>query len=314
MPVNVFFAAGADLWPDYREPLERAFAEAGLDVVMSDSAPDPAAVDYIVFAPGGIIADFTPYARCKAVLNLWAGVERITGNPTLTQPLCRMVDPAMTESMVEWVTAHVLRLHLGIDAHILGQDGGWRHDPARTVKIARERPATILGFGELGQACGRALMALGFPVTGWSRRPTSLAGARCLAGAETLDAALTGAEVAVLLLPFTPETENILNARTLALLAPGAFVINPGRGPLIDDDALLAALDSGQVAQATLDVFRQEPLPKDHPYWAHPRVTVTPHIAATTRPVTAARVVAENIRRGEAGEPFLHLVDRARGY
>ncbi|MBU2361148.1 MAG: glyoxylate/hydroxypyruvate reductase A, partial [Alphaproteobacteria bacterium] len=112
----------------------------------------------------------------------------------------------------------------------------------------------------------------------------------------------------------TPATENILNADTLAVLAPGAFIVNPGRGPLIDDDALLAALDSGAVAAATLDVFRTEPLPQAHPFWAHPRVTVTPHIASTTRPDTAAQVIAANIARGERGEPFLHLVDRSAGY
>jgi glyoxylate/hydroxypyruvate reductase len=94
----------------------------------------------------------------------------------------------------------------------------------------------------------------------------------------------------------------------------GAVILNPGRGPLIDDDALLAALDAGHIGHATLDVFRVEPLPPDHLYWSHPRVTVTPHIAADTRAITASRVIAENIRRGEAGEPFLHLVDRKRGY
>jgi glyoxylate/hydroxypyruvate reductase A len=118
----------------------------------------------------------------------------------------------------------------------------------------------------------------------------------------------------VLLLPQTPATDSILNARTLALLERWAFVINPGRGPLIDDAALLAALDSGQVGAATLDVFSKEPLPVDDPYWSHPRVTVTPHIASTTRPDTAAQVIADNIRRCEAGQPFLHLVDRTAGY
>ena len=115
-------------------------------------------------------------------------------------------------------------------------------------------------------------------------------------------------------MPDTPATENTLNARTLALLPRGAFVINPGRGPLIDDSALLSALDTGQVAHATLDVFRIEPLPEAHPFWTHPGVTVTPHIASETRPGTASEVVAENIRRNEAGEPLLHLVDRSAGY
>ena len=118
----------------------------------------------------------------------------------------------------------------------------------------------------------------------------------------------------VLLLPDTSATKNTLNANTLSLLAPGAVILNPGRGPLIDDNALLSALDSGQVGHATLDAFRVEPLPTDHPYWYHPRVTVTPHIASATRPETAAKVIVENIRRGQMGEPFLHMVDRKAGY
>jgi glyoxylate/hydroxypyruvate reductase A len=118
----------------------------------------------------------------------------------------------------------------------------------------------------------------------------------------------------VLLLPDTPATQNILNAETLAQMPKGAFIINPGRGPLIDDDALMATLDQGQIAHATLDVFRVEPLPADHPFWAHPKITVTPHIAAETRAITASQVIVENMRRGEAGEPFINLVDRAVGY
>src|SRR5690606_35526617 len=126
--------------------------------------------------------------------------------------------------------------------------------------------------------------------------------------------ALSDAAIVVTLLPLTPATESLLNAERLAALPKGAVIINPGRGALIDDQALLAALDSGAVGHATLDVFRIEPLPDDHPYWTHPSVTVTPHIAAETRPNTASQVIVENIRRGEAGEPFLHLVDLARGY
>jgi glyoxylate/hydroxypyruvate reductase A len=232
-------------------------------------------------------------------------------NPTLTQPLCRLVDPGLTRGMVEWVTGHVLRHHLGMDRHIVNPDRVW--NPA-CPPLARERPVAMLGLGELGAACGKALAGLGFPVMGWSRRPRAVPGIDCHHGAEGLRHVLGRAQIVVTLLPSTPETADTLNAETLSWLPRGACVINPGRGALIDDAALLAALDSGQVAHATLDVFRVEPLPMDHTYWAHPRVTVTPHIAAETRAETAARLVAENMRRLVAGEPLLHRVDRQAGY
>ncbi len=309
--INIYFAAGRSAWAEFRAALEAAFADARLKVAMTDIPSDPAAVDYIIYAPSSAVRDFTPFTQCKAVLSLWAGVERIVGNGTLTQPLCRMVDPALAEGMVEWVAGHTLRHHLGMDAHIVNPGRVWDN---RCPPLARERPVTVLGMGELGMACAQALAALNFPVTGWSRTAKDVAGLRCLHGEAGLQAALTGAQIVVLLLPRTPATENVLNAERLALLPKGAVILNPGRGALIDDDALLAALDRGDLGHATLDVFRVEPLPPDHPFWAHRRITVTPHIAADTRPASAARVIAENIQRSEAGEALLHLVDRRLGY
>ncbi|WP_386683766.1 2-hydroxyacid dehydrogenase [Loktanella sp. R86503] len=309
--INVLFSARPAAWDEYEAPLRRAFTAAGLNCDLSrDHAPQD--TRYIVFAPNGPVKDFMPYVNTKVVMGLWAGVETVVGNTTLTQPLTRMVDDGLTRGMVEYVVGHAMRHHLGMDAHLAGQDGVWRD----TVypPLAKDRPITVLGLGALGAACGQALAALGFPVTGWSRTQKQIDGLTCLSGDDGLTAALSGAQGVVLLLPQTPATDSILNADTLALLEPGAFVINPGRGPLIDDAALLAALGSGQVGAATLDVFRKEPLAADDPYWSHPRVTVTPHIASTTRPDTAAQVIAENIRRGEAGLPFLHLVDRKAGY
>jgi glyoxylate/hydroxypyruvate reductase A len=277
-------------------------------------APDglaPEDVDYIVYAPNSDIQDFTPYTRLKAVLNLWAGVEDVVGNPTLRVPLARMVDQGLTEGMVEWVTGHVLRHHLGIDHCLAHQAGAWvRHVPP----LARSRSVTLLGLGVLGSACATALARLNFKVTGWARTPKAVPDIRCLWGEDGLQDALAGAQIVVLLLPDTPGTASLLDAERLSLLAPGAVVVNPGRGTLIDDDALLAALDTGQLSHATLDVFRHEPLPPTHPFWAHPGVTVTPHIASETRSETAAEAIAENIRRGEDGRPFLNLVDRSRGY
>jgi len=176
--------------------------------------------------------DFTPYTRCKAVMSLWAGVETVVDNKTLTQPLLRMVDHGLTQGMVEWVVGHAMRHHLGMDAHIHGQDGVWRNDIY--PPMASARPVTILGLGALGTACGQALQALGFPVTGWSRNAKNVAGIRCLHGAEGFEVALDGAQIVILLLPDTPATENALDAKALSHLAPGAFIINPGRGPLID--------------------------------------------------------------------------------
>lgn len=307
--INVQFAALPARWETYQEPLTHAFEKAGLKVDMRLDHPADQ-VDYVVYAPNSDLQDFTPYTRCKAVLNLWAGVEKIVGNQTLTMPLCRMVDPGLTAGMVEWVTGHVLRYHLDIDRSITVQD---RWEPV-VPPLAFERPVTVLGLGALGSACAQSIARIGFPVTGWSRSPKEIDGITCLNGDEGLKQALSTAQIVILLLPDTPATTNILNAETLAMLPKGARIINPGRGPLIDDAALLEALDSGQVGHATLDVFRVEPLPANDPYWAHPNVTVTPHIAAETRASTASEVIAENIRRGEAGEPFLHLVSRDLGY
>ena len=312
MTINILFAAKAERWDGYEQPLNEELRKAlpGQDFTLATDLP-PEEVDYIVYAPNSDLQDFIPYTRAKAVLNLWAGVEAITGNETLKIPLTRMVDFGLTHGMVEWCTGHVLRHHLGMDTDILRGDTKWE---PRTPPLARERSVAVLGIGALGQAVAEALVGLGFDVTGWSRSEKQIEGVRCLHGDDGLTEALKGAEIAVLLMPDTPATQNVLNAETLAQMPKGAFIINPGRGPLIDDDALLDALDSGQIAHATLDVFRIEPLPEDHPYWAHPHVTVTPHIAAATRNDTASEVIAENIRRSEAGEPLLHVVDRDRGY
>ncbi|MEL7343605.1 MAG: glyoxylate/hydroxypyruvate reductase A [Pseudomonadota bacterium] len=307
--INVLFAGRPALFDVYEAPLNSAFAEAGLDVDLSrDHGPE--VVDYVVLEPGGPVTDFAPFSRAKAVLSLWAGVETLVGNQTLTQPLTRMVDPGLTEGMVEWVTGYVLQYHLEIGGVLARQNGDWD----RVIPpLARHRSVGVLGLGALGFAVAEALRALNFDVAGWSRRNKN-ADFTTFAGDDGLHDILACSEILVLLLPKTPATENTLNARTLSLLPKGARLINPGRGALIDDAALVAALDAGHIAHATLDVFRQEPLPKDHPYWAHPNVTVSPHVASETRPDTASMVIAKNVQRAQEGEPLLHLVDRTAGY
>ncbi len=304
---RVLFAARPAKWEEYRDVLPGALAEAGVsaEVLTLEDAPEPATVDWVVYAPNSALQDFAPYTRLKGVLNLWAGVEDVEGNRTLTAPLARMVDGALTRGMVEWVTGHVLRHHLNMDAQVTNPDRRWDFGPP---PLAADRPVAMLGMGALGSACAVALAGLGFPVTGWSRSRKDIPGVRSCVGEDGLRDALSSAEIVVLLSPLTRSTENLLNAERLGWMRDGAVLLNPGRGGLVDDDALLAALD--RLGHATLDTFRVEPLPGDHPFWAHPKVTVTPHIASATRPPSAARVIAENIRRGEAGEPMLHLVDR----
>ena len=300
--MKVLFAA--DGWDKWAPAIRAACPEAEL---LQQAAPD--AVDAIIYAPNGPGCDFAAYPSARLVQSLWAGVERIAPDTSLTQPLARMVDPGLEQGMIDYCAGSVLRAHLGMDSY--AQDGLWRND--LVPPLATGRAVTVLGAGALGQAVARALKGLGFDVATWSASGRGADGIPAFAGPD-LDQALSRAEILVLLLPDTAETRDILNRRTLALLPQGATVINPGRGTLIDDQALLEALSSGRVRHAVLDVFRAEPLPPDHPYWAHPRVTVTPHIASETRVATAAQVVADNLRRVMRGETPRFLVDRAKGY
>lgn len=302
--MRVRFSAREGAWTEWAPALRAALPEMDL---AHDG--DPAGFDAIIYAPGGDITDFAPYRNARLVQSLWAGVERIVGNATLTQPLARMVDPGLTRGMAEYCTGWTMRAHLGMDGY--AQDGIWRN--GQIPPLAPERSVTVLGMGALGQAVAGMLGGIGFSVTGISASGRPVAGVTVHA-IDALDGVLAGTQILICLLPDTPDTRDLLDTRRLALLPRGAWVINPGRGTLIPEDALLSALDAGRPAHAVLDVFRTEPLPPDHPFWAHPAITVTPHIAAATRPGTAAPVVAENLRRAMAGQPVLHLVDRARGY
>lgn len=310
-PTVLVSAPEAALW---RDAVEGAAAASGLalDLRLAADPGDPAAVRYLVFAPGGPIRDLAPFTGLRAILSLWAGVEKLLALPLPEGvPLCRMVEPGLSEGMRDYVVAHVMRWHVGLDAAMAGPGPRWSEP---VPPLARERTVGVLGLGEMGGTAARALAGLGFRVMGWSRTPRAIEGVICLAGTEGLTDVVEAAEMLVCLLPRTRDTENLLDAAALARMRPGAALINAGRGELIDDAALLAALDSGRIAQATLDVFRTEPLPHDHPFRRHPRVTVTPHVAAATRPATAAAGIVAQISRMEAGEPPFHVVDRSRGY
>lgn len=312
MAIRILWAGPAAGWDKWQPHLRDGFARAGLVADLTRDPQAPETVDYILYAPSGPISDLSPFTNAKLVQSTWAGVEAIVTNPTLTRPLARMVDPGLTEGMQDYVLGHVLRHHLNSDFYASRAPGDWRED--NPPPLARSRAVGFLGLGALGMACARSVAAHGFRTLGWSRNLKRDDQVDCFTGEDGLAQVLAEAEIVVLLLPLTAGTENLLDAKRIAGMKRGASVINPGRGPLIDDDALVAALKSGQISQATLDVFRVEPLPADHPYWHLDNVLVTPHIAAQTRAETAAQVVVENIRRGEAGEPFLYLVDRNAGY
>lgn len=314
MTLTVLFGGRPPQRETWGAALRAAMAAQGVEMklVMDPAEVDPATVDAVLYNPEGPVRDFSIFPALKAVLSMWAGVESIVGDETIRVPLTRMVEPGLKEGMTDWVVAHLTRLHAGIDLHIgMTPADGW---PQWNPPLARERKVGILGLGELGADAARALAGLRFDVAGWSRRPREIAGVTCFSGDEGLRAILARSEILVTLLPWTAATENIINAETLALMPRGAAILNPGRGGLIDDAALCAALDEGRLSHATLDVFRVEPLPADHPFWANPKVTITPHIAAITRPSTAASALVEQVGRLSRGEPLMHVVDRAQGY
>ncbi len=279
------------------------------------TTPPPAGtpVAYVVVGrpPPGLIPSL---AGLEVVLSLNAGVEHLlaSGEVAPQTPIVRMVDPGLVEGMVDWVLAQALAWHRSLFAYAASQAAGaWSPRPE---KLARERIVVVLGAGALGRPVAETFRMFGFQTRVWSRSRHDIPGVAAFAGPEGLVTALDGADILVNLLPLTADTEGLLNAAAFARLAPGAFVINGGRGGAIIDADLLAALDSGALSGAALDVFRQEPLPPEHPFWTHPGVRLSPHVAAPTHPHTAVAVMAETVRRWERGEPLVHVVDRARGY
>ena len=243
-----------------------------------------------------------------------AGVDDLFADPQLPQgvPIVRLVDPAMTAAMSEYVQLQVLRLHRrDLDYREQQQAQIWRE---HSQPNAEERRVGILGLGALGGEAALRLKVLGFDVAGWSRSERKLRGIPCFHGPEGLAALAARSEILVCLLPLTEATRSILNARLFAALPKGAALVNCARGAHLVEADLLAALDQGQLSAAVLDVFREEPLPPQHPFWRHPRIVVTPHVAAATNPHTAAPIVAEALRRLAEGKPLLNLVDPARQY
>ncbi len=254
------------------------------------------------------------FPNLKAILNMGAGVDYVLADPDLPRdvPLVRLVDKGLTDGMVEFVLHAVLHFHRDFPRYRAQQA---RREWAEIPQVAAaDRRIGILGFGHLGQAAARHLLALGFPVSGWSRSRKTFPGVKSHAGAGELGDFLARSDILVCLAPQTPETEGLVNATTLARLPRGACLINAGRGGLTVEADVLAALDSGHLAGAWLDVFRAEPLAPESPFWTHAKVVVTPHVGAITLPGPAALEIADNIRRIRSGLFPNGLVDMAKGY
>ncbi|NQU62650.1 MAG: glyoxylate/hydroxypyruvate reductase A [Rhodospirillales bacterium] len=253
------------------------------------------------------------FQNLKAIFSLGAGVDHLAGaDLPKGVPVVRLVDRGLTQGMSEYVAYWVLHHHRRFDAYAdMIAENGWQR---LAQKDAHGRRVGIMGLGVLGRDALEKLKPFEFDLAGWSRTPKTIPGVKSFAGEDGLQEFLKRTEILVCLLPLTPETTSIINAQTLALLPEGAYLINAARGGHVVDNDLIEALDSGHIGGATLDVFHTEPLPDDHPFRAHPKVHLTPHIASITMPETAARAVADNIRRIRKGEPPEPVVDPETGY
>lgn len=270
-------------------------------------------IDFVIVgskAPG----DLRRFANLRAIQSTWAGVNLLLGDPGLPPavPLARMVDRGLTISMTEYVVFHALdHLRQGPRLRAAQRDRRW-------LDLAQRRSnsvtVAILGLGALGSDVAAKLHGLGFRLRGWSRGRKTVAGVDGFAGKDEIASCLAGADILICLLPLTDEMRGILNQAAFSHLAEGACLIHAGRGPHLVEADLLQALSEGRLARAVIDVFATEPLPAEHPFWRHPQVTVTPHVAAITRPGTGAEDIVANYRRALAGEPLLNQVDRRRGY
>lgn len=273
---------------------------------------DPRDVRYLVawVPPEDIL---TTFPNLELVFSVGAGVDQFDATKLPAHiPLVRMLEPGIAETMVEYVTMAVLGLHRDLLQFINQQKAQvWREI---RITPAKRRRVGVMGLGQLGKTVLERLQAFEFPLLGWNRSPREIAGVACYAGTDTLPNFLALSDILVCLLPLTDETRGILNADLFARLPRGAGLVNVGRGSHLVEADLLAALDSGALSGAVLDVTDPEPLPAGHPFWSHPRILLTPHNASMTSPDTAVDFVLDVIARHRRGEDLPGLVDRTRGY
>lgn len=308
---TILFKSDVDSARDWKQALQSAMPE--LEVRIWPDSGDSDDIEYaLIWTPIGDVLHTLP--NLKVVFSLGAGVDHLLRQKGLRRdvPIVRMVDSALTQGMSEYLLFHVLRYHRRMPEYAAQQhERRWQQLPQ---VVPQKRRIGIMGLGIMGADVASKLAALDFNVAGWSRSHKCLTGIQCFYGTDQLHTFLSDTEILICLLPLTLHTKAIINQQTLATLPRGAYVINVARGAHVNEDDLLAALESGHVAGATLDVFADEPLPAGHPFWGHPAVTVTPHIASLTNPSTAAAHIVTNIRRHQRGRALTDVVDWEKGY
>jgi len=297
------------------EPWVREFAALmpqAETVAWKEGAALPPCDYAVVWSPTPALLD--QLAHVRAIFLMGAGVDALLklGDALPPVPIVRLGDAGMGVQMAEYVSHAVLRYYRHFDDYEQqARHGVW--DPL-PLTPKEEFAVGIMGLGKLGLPVVEAMRLFGFPVRGWSRTPKDIPGVECFHGEEGLEPFLRGTKVLVCMLPLTPETANLLDRHNLGKLQPGAYLINVSRGAILAEPDLMTMIRSGQIAGATLDVFRHEPLPAPHPFWNEPRISITPHISALTVRHDAVRQILEKIAKLESGQPVDDIVDRDLGY